>query len=327
MTALIALLSIPSPGQGVWHLGPVPIRGYALCIILGVVAAIWIGERRWVARGGRAGEVRDIAIWAVPFGLVGGRLYHVITDHDLYFGEGGDPVEALYVWRGGLGDLGRDRARRASARCIGCRRHGIKLLPLADALAPGVAGRAGDRALGQLVQPGALRQAHRPAVGAGDRRRATGRAGYDAVRDVPPDVPLRVRCGTSARSALRDLGRPAVPARPRPGVRALRDGLHARPRLDRDTCASTPCELNDVVRPAAQRVDLDRAVRRSRRSTSSVGQRAASRPRGARVRRRARPRADDARRRDEPRRACGATEPAASGRGRADRRAAHVRVP
>ena len=69
--------SIPSPSQGVWDLGPVPIRGYALCIIAGIVAAIWIGERRWVARGGEPGEVSDLALWAVPFGLVGGRLYHV----------------------------------------------------------------------------------------------------------------------------------------------------------------------------------------------------------------------------------------------------------
>ena len=81
MTALdVTLWSIPSPSQGVWYLGPVPLRGYALAIILGIVAAIWIGERRWVARGGRAGDVPDLAIWAVPFGLVGGRLYHVATD-------------------------------------------------------------------------------------------------------------------------------------------------------------------------------------------------------------------------------------------------------
>ena len=70
----MSAMFIPSPGQGVWHLGPYPVRGYALCINLGVVVAIWMGERRWVARGGVAGQVSDIAIWAVPFGLVGGRL-------------------------------------------------------------------------------------------------------------------------------------------------------------------------------------------------------------------------------------------------------------
>ena len=63
-------LSIPSPSEGTWYVGPLPLRGYALSIIAGIVAAIWIGERRWVARGGRAGDIQDLAIWAVPFGLV-----------------------------------------------------------------------------------------------------------------------------------------------------------------------------------------------------------------------------------------------------------------
>ena len=133
MTALF----IPSPGQGVWHLGPVPIRAYALCIILGVVAAIWIGERRWVARGGVRGQVSDIAIWAVPFGLVGGRLYHVLTDPKNYFGEGGEPIKALYVWQGGLGIWGAIALGGVGAY-IGARRMGLRFPPLADALAPGV---------------------------------------------------------------------------------------------------------------------------------------------------------------------------------------------
>ena len=133
MTALF----IPSPSQGVWHLGPVPIRGYALCIILGVVVAIWIGERRWTQRGGMPGQVSDIAIWMVPFGLVGGRLYHVITDPARYFGENGDPVAALYVWQGGLGIWGAVALGGVGAY-IGCRRHRIRLPPLADALAPGI---------------------------------------------------------------------------------------------------------------------------------------------------------------------------------------------
>ena len=64
MTGQVLSLAIQSPSQGVWHLGPVPIRGYALAIILGIVASIWIGERRWQARGGRAGEVQDLAVWA-----------------------------------------------------------------------------------------------------------------------------------------------------------------------------------------------------------------------------------------------------------------------
>ncbi|GAB3783688.1 prolipoprotein diacylglyceryl transferase [Nocardioides ungokensis] len=134
---MLTTLSIPSPSQGVWYLGPVPVRGYALCIILGIVVAIWIGERRWIARGGRSGEVSDLAIWAVPFGLVGGRLYHVMTDHDLYFGAGKHPIEALYVWRGGLGVWGAI-ALGALGVYIGARRKGIRFLPVLDALAPGV---------------------------------------------------------------------------------------------------------------------------------------------------------------------------------------------
>ncbi|WP_224769428.1 prolipoprotein diacylglyceryl transferase [Nocardioides ochotonae] len=133
----LSVLAIPSPDNGVWHLGPVPIRGYALAIILGIVAAIWIGERRWVARGGRPGEVQDLAIWAVPFGLVGARLYHVATDHSLYFGSGENPWSALYVWQGGLGVWG-GIAGGILGLAIGARTMGIRLLPLLDALAPGV---------------------------------------------------------------------------------------------------------------------------------------------------------------------------------------------
>ena len=126
----------PGP-QGVWDLGPFPVRAYALCIIIGVIAAIWIGEKRWVARGGRSGQVSDLALWMVPFGLVGGRLYHVITDSQLYFGEGREPITALYVWRGGLGIWGAI-ALGAVGLYIGARRMGIKVPPVADAIAPGV---------------------------------------------------------------------------------------------------------------------------------------------------------------------------------------------
>ena len=132
------LASIPSPSQGVWNLGPVPIRGYALSIILGVVVAIWLGEKRWVARGGKPGQVGDIAIWAVPFGLVGGRLYHVLTDWKLYFAAGQEPITALYVWQGGLGIWGAI-ALGGVGVWIGCRRHGIRFLAFADAMAPGIA--------------------------------------------------------------------------------------------------------------------------------------------------------------------------------------------
>jgi prolipoprotein diacylglyceryl transferase len=127
--------SIPSPVQGVWYLGPVPVRGYAVCIILGVFVAVWIGERRLSRLGGPKGAVGDIAIWAVPFGVVGGRLYHVLTDPELYFATGRNPWNAFAIWRGGLGIWGAV-ALGATGAWIGARRAGLNFSTLAWALAP-----------------------------------------------------------------------------------------------------------------------------------------------------------------------------------------------
>jgi prolipoprotein diacylglyceryl transferase len=131
------LAYLPSPERGVWYLGPVPIRAYALCIITGIIVAVVWGERRLVARGGPRGAVADVAVFAVPFGLVGGRLYHVATDWQTYFGPGGNPVDALKIWQGGLGIWGAI-AFGAVGAWIGCRRRGIPLPFFADAVAPGI---------------------------------------------------------------------------------------------------------------------------------------------------------------------------------------------
>ena len=130
--------SIPSPDQSVWHLGPLPLRAYALCILVGIFVAMWVGDRRWVARGGNPGLVYDVAVWAVPFGIIGGRLYHVLTDWPTYFGAGGSGVRgAVAIWEGGLGIWGAIALGTVGA-WIGCRRHGVPLPPFADALAVGV---------------------------------------------------------------------------------------------------------------------------------------------------------------------------------------------
>ena len=132
------LAYIPSPAQGVWHIGPVPIRAYALFIIVGIIAALVIGDRRWEARGGERGVIYDIALWAVPFGLIGGRLYHVITDWPKYFGEGGAGlVGALRIWDGGLGIWGAVALGGIGA-WIACRSRGIPLPAFGDAIAPGI---------------------------------------------------------------------------------------------------------------------------------------------------------------------------------------------
>ncbi|RJQ72976.1 prolipoprotein diacylglyceryl transferase [Pseudonocardiaceae bacterium YIM PH 21723] len=137
MTSTAYLASIPSPDRGVWFLGPVPLRAYALFIILGIIVAIWWGEKRLVARGGEPGMVIDIAVFAVPFGLIGGRLYHVITDAPKYFGPEGDPMGALKVWNGGLGIWGAIALGGVGA-LWGCRQRGIPLSVFADAVAPGI---------------------------------------------------------------------------------------------------------------------------------------------------------------------------------------------
>ncbi|MGB3333724.1 MAG: prolipoprotein diacylglyceryl transferase [Mycobacterium sp.] len=132
------LTYFPSPARGVWHLGPVPIRAYALCIIIGIVAALLLGDRRWRARGGEPGVIYDIALWAVPFGLIGGRLYHLMTDWRTYFGEGGVGWEATpRIWDGGLGIWGAVALGGVGA-WIGCRRRGISLPAFGDAVAPGI---------------------------------------------------------------------------------------------------------------------------------------------------------------------------------------------
>ena len=133
------LASIPSPETGVWNLGPIPIRAYAFLIIIGIVVAVWLGNKRYVARGGTPGVILDIAIWAVPFGIIGGRIYHVLSDWQLYFGPGGSGLAgAIRIWDGGLGIWGAVFFGAIGA-WIGARRVGVALPPVGDAIAPGIA--------------------------------------------------------------------------------------------------------------------------------------------------------------------------------------------
>ena len=128
---------IPSPPESVWQLGPLPVRAYALAILAGIVAAVWLTRRRWAERGGDPETVLEIAYWAVPFGIVGGRLYHVISSPDPYFGPDGDPVRAFAIWEGGLGIWGAI-ALGAVGAWIGARRQGVRFSSFADAVAPGL---------------------------------------------------------------------------------------------------------------------------------------------------------------------------------------------
>jgi phosphatidylglycerol---prolipoprotein diacylglyceryl transferase len=131
------LAAIPSPSRSVWHLGPLPIRAYALCIVAGIVVALWLTARRWRARGGTDQDVWDVAGWAVVFGILGGRIYHVLTDPELYFGAGRHPIDALKIWDGGLGIWGAIAFGGLGA-WIGCHRKSMSIVTFADAAVPGV---------------------------------------------------------------------------------------------------------------------------------------------------------------------------------------------
>jgi prolipoprotein diacylglyceryl transferase len=129
--------SIPSPSISYIDIGPLRIHFYALCILTGIVIATWMSSTRLTKRGGTPGMVLDIAMWTVPIGIVGGRLYHVVTHPTDYFFPGADLWKVLFVWEGGLAIFGSILFGSVGAY-IGCRRAGIRFLSFADALAPGL---------------------------------------------------------------------------------------------------------------------------------------------------------------------------------------------
>jgi len=129
---------LPSPARGLWHLGPLPLRGYALTAILGVVVALWLTDRRYRHMGGPRGMIWDVATLAVPAGIVGARLYAVLTDYSNYFGPGRDWVSVFRIWDGGLGSTGMVGAAAIGA-WIYCRRSGYAIGPMALAAAPAAA--------------------------------------------------------------------------------------------------------------------------------------------------------------------------------------------
>jgi prolipoprotein diacylglyceryl transferase len=133
-------MSIPSPPLD-WEVllafGGFKIHAYALAILVGIFVALWLTRRRWVARGGDAESMEEIAVWAIPFGIVGGRIYHVVSTPGPYFGEGGSPLDAFKIWDGGLGIWGAV-AIGALGAYIGARRAKVSFPAFMDAVAPGV---------------------------------------------------------------------------------------------------------------------------------------------------------------------------------------------
>ena len=132
-------LSFPSPPVewASYQLGPLTIRAYSLWILAGIFIALWLTTKRWVERGGKSEVVADVAFWAIPFGILGGRLYHVISTPGPYFGAGGHPMNAFKIWEGGLGIWGAVALGSLGAY-IGARRHGVQFTAFMDAAAPGL---------------------------------------------------------------------------------------------------------------------------------------------------------------------------------------------
>jgi len=142
------------------ELGPFTIHFYALCIIAGIVIAVWLGDKRFKAHGDNLENVvADVAIWAVPFGIIGGRLYHVISSPNNYFGKNGEPIDAFKIWQGGLGIWGAISVGAIAAYFAYKKQQKKKDLPsfgyFLDALAPGILlaqaiGRLGNWFNGEL---------------------------------------------------------------------------------------------------------------------------------------------------------------------------------
>ncbi|WP_373364402.1 prolipoprotein diacylglyceryl transferase [Corynebacterium ulcerans] len=118
-------------------LAGIPIRAYALCIITGFIIAVWIGSKRYVKRGGNPDVVIDAAIVAMISGVIGGRLYHVITDHQKYFCDDCNPVDAFKITNGGLGIWGAVFLGTVCVYFYLKAKH-VPFAPFADAMAPGI---------------------------------------------------------------------------------------------------------------------------------------------------------------------------------------------
>lgn len=142
----MTLAYIPSPTISQFSIGPVTIHIYALCILMGIVLAVWITTTRWKKLGGNFDQVLDITLVSVPAGIIGARLYHIITTPERFFGPDGDWAEMFRIWNGGLGIWG-GVLFGALAAWAWCRHKHYPMALLADAIAPGL---LGAQAVGRL---------------------------------------------------------------------------------------------------------------------------------------------------------------------------------
>jgi prolipoprotein diacylglyceryl transferase len=135
MQALIN--SIPSPTISFFEIGPLRIHFYALCILTGIILAIWLSDYRLKQRGAKGGVALDIALWTVPIAIVGARIFHVLTHSADYFYPGADLTAVFRIWEGGIAIYGGILGGALGA-WIATKQAGIKFWSYADAVAPGI---------------------------------------------------------------------------------------------------------------------------------------------------------------------------------------------
>jgi prolipoprotein diacylglyceryl transferase len=130
---------LPTPSHSAIELGAITLHYYALCILLGIICALAIGRVRWKKSGGIASELYDLAIYVIPAGIIGGRLYHVITTPELYFGKSGKLSNAFKIWEGGMGIWGAVALGALVAYIyFQARPRSLTFTQAIDALAPGI---------------------------------------------------------------------------------------------------------------------------------------------------------------------------------------------
>ena len=226
---------IPSPSANGFYIGPLFVHAYGLAYVFAVLAAILVTSRRWEALGGHRELVYEVAMWGFPAGLIGGRIYFLITTPSQIPPHWWGPFA---VWKGGLGIWGGIAAGVAAGLWVLHRRlEKPDVLPVHGLRRAGATRRAVVRTDRQLLQPGAVRQADDAPVGTGDLP-GPPPARLPPVRDVPAHVPVRDHLEPVARGLPRVAGPYAKGPRPR-SVRAVRRRLLRRSGCSRRPSGST----------------------------------------------------------------------------------------
>src|SRR6266850_1977902 len=253
-----------SPGAIAFQIGPLVIRWYGILMALSIVVGLWLGHRQARREGLPADDIITIGQWSILAGLLGARLYEVAFNWDYY---GQFPKKILAVWEGGLAIHGGlivgplERAHPARPR-----RH--------RAL---VGHRAGDRAVGELLQRGSVRDPDEPALEA-LHLAAASPAGLHAVRVLPPDLPVRVAVGPRRVLPADRLAAPAPQGAAGCAVLLVHRALFDRPLPHRGHPARQLLDGTVPRGPAREpgrragrhhRADVDAPARGRRRITDS----------------------------------------------------------